>query len=102
MDFLTGITLIALIGPLLGIGAVIADAYSGGRPTTKRRLIVAGMVGGILTVGGVGLLIEIAPEHPPGFFLDGLAAGAAYGALVGLLAAAFRPANISTPPPNER
>jgi hypothetical protein len=102
MDLLAWMTLVALSGPFLGIGAVIADAHSGGRPITRRRFILAGMIGGMLTVGALGLLIEIAPEHPPGFLL-GTAAGASYGTLVGLIAAALRPSvNISIPPPNER
>ena len=91
MGFLEWIALIALSGPFIGVALLIADAYSGGRPTTTRRLIIAGVAGGVLTVGAGGLLIEIAPEHPPGFFLGGLVAGAAYGLIVGLFAAALRP-----------
>ena len=93
MGLLGWMALIALSGPPLGIVAVVADAHFGGRPPTRRRLVIASMIGGMLTVGALGLLIEIAPEHPPGFLIAGLAAGAIYGLLVGLLAAAFTSAD---------
>ena len=90
MNALQWLILFALSGPILGIGFVVAERYFGGRPLTSRRFIVGGAIGGALTLGFSGCLIEIVPEHVPFAFPVGLIAGVAFGAHVGALVVLMR------------
>ena len=86
------ITIVGLLatGPLIGIGALVADAYSGGPPPSSKRLIISAMGGGVLASTPASCAAALASHNPAVGFPLGLATGAIDGLLTGLVAVAVR------------
>jgi hypothetical protein len=90
MGFLIVVLFLLAAGPVLGIGALVADAHSGGPPLTSRRLMISAVTGGVLLAAPAGCLFSVLP-HVTGVALPlGLALGAAYGLVAGLTALGVR------------
>lgn len=90
MHFLEGLLAVLVLGPLLGIASVAADARLGGRPLTDGRLVRAAAWGGAILATPVGCIAAIAPEGNLPALPVSLAVGGAYGAVVGGLTLAIR------------
>lgn len=87
MDLIYWILLPAAIGPALGVLTVVADSRWGGRALSRRRLIIAPAIGGMITVGALGVVLAIVPEGILALVPLLTAAGGVLGGMVGLLAA---------------
>jgi len=84
MDFFDGLIFVLAFGPLLGVGSVAADARSGGRPLTARRLIMAATIAGAILASPIGCVVAVGPHNVSPLNLPiALLVGAAYGCVVG-------------------
>ena len=90
MDFLVGVLAVLVLGPLLGIATVAADARAGGRPLTDGRLVRAAAWSGAILAAPLGCVVAIAPEGNLPALPISLVVGGAYGALIGGLTLALR------------
>lgn len=82
MDFF-GVLLVG-IGPLMGVASVAADARSGGKPLTERRVVAAAGIASAILTAPVGCVIAVGRHSvSPLNFPLALAAGAVYGTAVG-------------------